>query len=87
MLLVERTDDERRARMALSQLALATARNGGHDSYAALFAAQLPEAQALVERLSKRRAGPSLHIRRGQWDTDQTIRSDETLGFRLSRGL
>jgi tetratricopeptide (TPR) repeat protein len=56
MVLAERTDDERMARTALAQieLALATARDGGHDSNATHFAAQLRKAEALVERLSKR---------------------------------
>jgi hypothetical protein len=56
MVLAERSNDERMARTALSQieLALATARDGGHGPHATYYAEQLPKAQALVERLSKR---------------------------------
>ena len=35
-------------------LVLAAARDGGNDSLAAYFAAQLPKAHVLVERLNKR---------------------------------
>jgi hypothetical protein len=52
--LAERTGDPARARQALEQLTLAeaTLRSGGHIPWADEFAEKIPEARALVERLS-----------------------------------
>jgi hypothetical protein len=52
--LAGRTWDLARARQALEQLTLAETmlRNGGHIPCAEIFARQIPDAQALVDRLS-----------------------------------
>lgn len=52
--LADLSGDLARARQALEQLTLAeaTLRSGGHIPWAEIFASQIPEAQALVDRLS-----------------------------------
>ncbi|HXZ02700.1 MAG TPA: tetratricopeptide repeat protein [Stellaceae bacterium] len=60
MALAERLGDAGMAETAVSQIerALATMRDGNHAPFAAYYAAQLPKARALVDRLSKR-GGPT----------------------------
>jgi hypothetical protein len=56
MVLAERLDDPTRARTAVeqSEVAFVTMRDGGNAPVAAFYKAQLPKAQALLDRLTKR---------------------------------
>src|SRR5262245_17675009 len=64
--LAERTGDARMAVRAVAQIDIAftTMRNGGHAPLAAYFAAELPKARALVERLSNNDGGPAVPVDR-----------------------
>ncbi|PNE11793.1 MAG: hypothetical protein CR217_06965 [Beijerinckiaceae bacterium] len=56
MLLAEGRADAEMAKLAVQQIeaAFATSRAGGDAHYAAILAAQLPEARALAQKLAKR---------------------------------
>ena len=56
MLLAERRDDAKMAKLAVQQIeaAFTTSRDGGDAPLAATFEAQLPKARALAQKLAKR---------------------------------
>ena len=52
-LIADRTNDSALSETAVAQIAAAyaTVRDGGHETWAAMFQAQLPKAQAIRDRL------------------------------------